>query len=234
MTKIEVRNASTGVFETVWSGTDTTAQGSLGDLVVSFTQRSYLVDAVRVTVNTTESTGWEEIDAVQLSGSLTDPPGGVNQGPTTTLVTASANPSVIGQSVTFTATVTASAHGSETPTGAITFSDRSTILGTVSLSSGVATLNIASLAVGSHAITASYEGDADFTASSGSLTQTVSQTSRALIGQWANSVIAFSSQYSATYWSAAQAIGAPNVTAYGDYPQASAPVPRTAPPSTLP
>src|SRR6266540_1199102 len=46
---------------------------------------------------------------------------------TTTSLASSANPSILGQSVTFTATV-ASASGSTTPTGTVTFSDGATPL----------------------------------------------------------------------------------------------------------
>jgi hypothetical protein len=41
----------------------------VADFVVSFAARTYLVDAVRITVDTNHSLGtWEEIDAVQLVG----------------------------------------------------------------------------------------------------------------------------------------------------------------------
>jgi hypothetical protein len=45
VTKVELRNASTGVFETVWAGTDPTQPGSPADFAISFDRRSYLVDA---------------------------------------------------------------------------------------------------------------------------------------------------------------------------------------------
>ena len=54
----------------------------------------------------------------------------VNQdGTTTALASASPNPSVYGQLVTFTATVSANALGSGTPTGTVTFYDRGTPIG---------------------------------------------------------------------------------------------------------
>ena len=46
---------------------------------------------------------------------------------------------------------------------------------------------------------------------------------RTATSQWAASVVAFSSQYSTTAWSAAQVLGPPNVTAYGDDSLAWAP-----------
>ena len=95
----------------------------------------------------------------------------VNQGATTTAVTSSFNPSVFGQSVTFTATVSSA---SGTPTGTVTFKDGANTLGTGTLSGGVATLSTSSIALGGHTITAVYGGDTNFTGSTSSgLTQTV-------------------------------------------------------------
>jgi hypothetical protein len=94
--------------------------------------------------------------------------------PTTMALSSSANPSAEGHAVTFTATVRP-ASGSGTPTGTVTFSDGGSQIGTTKLdSSGTATIT-RSLGVGSHAITASYGGDRNFTASTGSLAQTVNQ-----------------------------------------------------------
>jgi autotransporter-associated beta strand protein len=77
---------------------------------------------------------------------------------TTTVLASSANPTVFGQSVTFTATVTA--NNGDTPTGIVDFRDGNIDLGTALLSaSGVASLTTATLSVGSHLITAGYAGD---------------------------------------------------------------------------
>ncbi len=102
----------------------------------------------------------------------------VNQAATSSSVSASANPSVFGQSITFTATVAASAPGSGIPTGTVTFMDGSTTLGTGTLNgSGQITLGTSALSVGSHSITIVYAGDTDFTTSTSSaLTQTVNQS----------------------------------------------------------
>ena len=100
----------------------------------------------------------------------------VNQAATTSKVTSSANPSVFGESVTFTATVKAVAPGSGTPTGTVSFLDGSTTLGTGTLSGGTATFSISTLAVAAHSITVVYGGDTNFlTSTSGILTQTVKQ-----------------------------------------------------------
>lgn len=98
----------------------------------------------------------------------------VNQASTTTAVVSNTNPSAFGQTVTFTASVQSSSSG--TPTGNVTFFDGGTSLGSVSLSGTSAQLTLASLSLGSHSITAKYNGDSNYTASSSaSLTQSVSQ-----------------------------------------------------------
>jgi hypothetical protein len=78
-------------------------------------------------------------------------------GATSTALVSSLNPSTVGQSVTFTATVTGAG-----PTGTVQFKDGVANLGSaVALSGNVATLTTSALAQGSHAMTAVYGGDAD-------------------------------------------------------------------------
>ena len=60
----------------------------------------------------------------------------MNQAGTSTALSSSANPSVFGQSVTFTARVTPVAPGSGTPTGSVEFFDNGTELSEVNLSWG--------------------------------------------------------------------------------------------------
>ena len=75
-------------------------------------------------------------------------------------LTSSINPSTVGQSVTFTATVTTPG-GGVSPTGTVTFFDGSTPLGTQTLNGGgVATYATSTLANGAHQITATYNGNA--------------------------------------------------------------------------
>ena len=89
-------------------------------------------------------------------------------------VSSSANPSVLGQAITLTATVHPSS-GSSMPTGSVTFQDGAAILGTAPLdSSGSATLTASALAVAAHPITATYSGDNGFFGSTGTLTENVS------------------------------------------------------------
>jgi hypothetical protein len=89
----------------------------------------------------------------------------VTKGATQTTLVSSSNPALVGQPLTFTATVTPSG-GGPTPTGTVTFKDGGTTIGASSLnSSGVATLPTSSLAVGHHVITASYGGDGNYVGS---------------------------------------------------------------------
>jgi hypothetical protein len=96
---------------------------------------------------------------------------------TTTSVVSSANSSILNQSVTFTATVKPQFAG--TPTGTVTFTysnsalNLSGTLGTATLSGGQATLPTSSLPVNANTITATYNGDGNFTGNSGNMTQTV-------------------------------------------------------------
>jgi hypothetical protein len=95
----------------------------------------------------------------------------VSKATTTTALVSSVNPSKVGQSVTFTATVTPQFSG--TVTGKVAFYDGTTLLKTVALSGGVAKYATATLTSGTHSIKATYNGSTGFYGSSGSLTQTV-------------------------------------------------------------
>jgi hypothetical protein len=113
---------------------------------------------------TNQSTG----DTSEFSNYLT--------APTSTVLTSSANPSLLNQSVTFTAKVSPNLSGFGTPTGSVGFVDTTTgtYLGTVALSaSGTASVTVSNLAVGSHIIEATYAGQGLFLGSNGTLTQQV-------------------------------------------------------------
>lgn len=81
---------------------------------------------------------------------------------------------VSGQPLSFTANVTAVAPGAGTPTGTVQFYVDGDPLGSpVTLSGGQATSPTTNLPVGSHTVTANYEGDANFGGANDSLTQDV-------------------------------------------------------------
>jgi uncharacterized repeat protein (TIGR01451 family) len=129
--------------------------------------------------------------ASSVSSGLPDPVGSnnsaassvsvVGSAATTTVLASSLNPSTLGQSVTFTATV-ASPVGGE-PTGMVVFHDGSASLGSAALdAAGQTTVTTSALTLGAHSITANYGGDSHFgTSTSPTITQTVKvNTSTAL------------------------------------------------------
>jgi Bacterial Ig-like domain (group 3) len=90
---------------------------------------------------------------------------------TTETLHSSLNPSAFGQNVTFTAQLTSTAG---TPTGDVQFSDGSTVISTQAVSSkGSATFSLATMSVGSHTVTATYQPGGTFAATSATLTEVV-------------------------------------------------------------
>jgi hypothetical protein len=93
----------------------------------------------------------------------------VQSGSSSTSLTSSPNPSVAGQSITFTATITPS-----DATGTVTFLNSGSSIGSALVSGGTATFSTSGLPAGSNSITASYGGDSRYAASTSSvLIQTV-------------------------------------------------------------
>jgi hypothetical protein len=90
---------------------------------------------------------------------------------TATTLTSSLNPAPFGQTVTFTAVVTSAE--AAIPAGKVTIKDGKTVLGTASLINGEAQISTSLLARGSHTLTAIYAGSANFSGSSGTLSQTI-------------------------------------------------------------
>ena len=142
----------------------------------------------------------------------------VGQDATTTALSSSANPSVSGQVVTFTATVTANPPGSGTPTGTVDFQDGGVSIagcGAQALVAGIATCGVTYAGVGSHSITAIYSGDPDFLPStSATLTQTVNQdaTTTTVTSSVNPSVSGQSVTYTATVMANAPGSGTPTGT----------------------
>ena len=99
-----------------------------------------------------------------VAGTLT-----INKDASNSSATVSATTAALGQVSTITATITAAAPGSGTPTGTVDFFDSSTavVLGRVSLSGGVASVSTTMLSPGSHSIAINYSGDGNFVSSSG-------------------------------------------------------------------
>ncbi|HEY6196178.1 MAG TPA: Ig-like domain repeat protein [Candidatus Eisenbacteria bacterium] len=100
----------------------------------------------------------------------------VNKASTSTSLASSPNPSLVGQSVALTASVTVTAPGAGSPGGSVEFFDGGTSLGTVAVSAGSAVLNTSSLAPGARSLTAVYSGNTSFsTSTSAAHVQTVNQ-----------------------------------------------------------
>jgi len=134
-----------GVSSALGSTTSAEAYFTTGSLVVG----SHAITAAYV--NTLDPTHFESTSAVLTQIVLEG---------TSTVLASSANPSLVSQSITLTATVAAAANGGILPDGSVTFNDGSAILCTVTLSAGgVATCTTASLAVGTHSLVATYNGD---------------------------------------------------------------------------
>jgi hypothetical protein len=138
----------------------------------------------------------------------------VSQASTTTVLASSINPSVSGQAVTLTATVSATAPGAGTPTGTVTFADQASgsTLGTATLDgNGLATFSATNLSVGSHTLTASYGGDSNFATSTGSVSQVVNQavTATALVSSANPSVSGQAVTFTVTVTATAPGAGTP-------------------------
>jgi hypothetical protein len=105
-------------------------------------------------------------DTSEFSQCLVAGPG---PGASSTALVSSLNPSLVGQSVTFTATVTGAS-----PTGTIQFKDGAGNLGgPVAIAGAVATLTTSALTQGTHPITAVYSGDANNLTSTSPVVQQV-------------------------------------------------------------
>ncbi len=86
----------------------------------------------------------------------------VNLATTSTVLVSSSGTPVFGQAVMFTATVAVISPGAGTPSGTMTFTDGTLILGTSIVSGGQATFTTNSLTLGSHTVFATYGGDSNF------------------------------------------------------------------------
>ncbi len=87
----------------------------------------------------------------------------VTKASTTTAVTSSMNPAFVGQTITFTATVTSQHLG--TLSGSVDFKSGTLSLGSATLVNGRASIDASFIASGNHSITAKYLGDVNNTGS---------------------------------------------------------------------
>ena len=155
---------------TFYDGTTDLGTGALSSGTASFTISTLAVGANSITGVYSGDSNF----MTSTSAALTQT---VKQAGTTTSVVSSVNPSVAGQAVTFTATVSPVSPGSGTPTGTAKFMDGSTTLGTAALGGGTASFTTSALAVGTHSIKVVYSGDGNFKTSTSSVLSQVVQSS---------------------------------------------------------
>jgi len=150
---------------TFYDGTAVLGTGSLSSGKATYTTSSLPVGSNSITAvysGTSSFVGSTSSPLIQI----------VNTTSTTTAVVSSLNPSIYGQSVTFTATVTPQ-YG--ICTGIVTFNDGPTSIGADQLNaSNVAAITLSTLPVGNNSITVVYSGDSNCQGSTSSvLLQTV-------------------------------------------------------------
>jgi hypothetical protein len=147
------------------TGTVTFQEGSTplsGGQAVSLTNGKAVLNTSTLGVGTHTITAVYSGDSsfnFSLSGTVTLVISGAG---TTTTISAQPNPSFVGQTVTFAATVSVVAPATGTPTGTVSFTDSSNnnaSLGSATLTNGMASIQISSLTPGTHTVTATYTPD---------------------------------------------------------------------------
>ena len=129
---------------------------------------------------------------------------------TTTTLASSANPSVSGQSVTFTATVAGG-----TPTGSVTFNSSGVaVCSAVPVSNGQAQCATSSLAAGNRSISAAYSGDSGSSSSSAVLTQVVTQATATVPGSPTSVTASAGSGQATVSFAAPASTGGATITGY--------------------
>jgi hypothetical protein len=145
---------------------DATSGGVVGTFIYTPTSGTILLAGTQILTLAFTPSDTVDYSSANTTTSLT-----INKATPTVTLTSSANPTVYGSSVTFTAQAAVSA------TGTITFYDGATIIGTGTLSSGTATFTLNSLGAGTHSITASYGGDSNYlSAVSAAVSQVVTKS----------------------------------------------------------
>ncbi|MGA2813549.1 MAG: Ig-like domain repeat protein [Candidatus Acidiferrum sp.] len=130
---------------------------SLNSGSATFTTTSLANGAHSITVAYSGDSSFAPSTSSSLAVVVSAPP----RTATTTSVTPSSTQLTTGQSITLTVSV-APKTGSGTPSGTVTVLDGQTQLGAASLVAGTASYSTTNLSVGSHSITVTYSGDANF------------------------------------------------------------------------
>src|SRR5581483_2478961 len=110
----------------------------------------------------------------------------LNYGGAKVSLSSSLNPATTSSTILLTASVSG-VHGvAVVPTGTITFKDGATVLNSVTLSNGTASLNVSNLTAGTHVISAIYSGNSAFLSGSASMVETINQAANASYNLAAN------------------------------------------------
>ena len=155
-----------------FSGSTLLGGGTVSNDVATFTTTALPVGTSSITA----TYGGDSNYAASSSPAVT-----VKTAQATTSTTVSFSPAspVLGQDVTLTAAIAPASTGPAAPTGTVEFFDGSTLLGSGTVSNDAATLTTTALSLGANTITATYEGDSNYVAStSPAITVTVVQTGR--------------------------------------------------------
>jgi len=149
---------------TFMDGSTALGSATLNSGTANYGTNSLALGVHSITANYGGDANYSGSTAAAISITITPPP----QTATTTTLAASATSVAQGASVVFTATV-APVSGNGTPTGTVSFLDGTTAMGTATLNSaGVATYSTSSLPVGSNSVTATYQSNSNFAASTSS------------------------------------------------------------------
>ncbi|PAY16161.1 hypothetical protein CKO51_28085 [Rhodopirellula sp. SM50] len=231
VTAVHVRDADTGVYHLVSTAQDGSQAGTAVDYNVSWPLTDYRVDAVRITVDTDHSLSYEEIDSVRLRGIVppdtTGPrvvawlPDAGHPGPVDHVELTFNEPIGVG-SLSLDDFSSLDGPGGSIPIDSIESVSETvyrvwfapqTDWGTYSLAVGPNVVDLAGNAMDQN-------GDG---VSGDPSTDVFGLTFDLELWQDASAVVDFSSQYSATSWSASQALGPPDTFVYADQRTAWAP-----------
>jgi hypothetical protein len=159
-------------FATVHLSDDRLAGDVFNDLYITATFSDKNVGIGKTVIVSGISLSGPDAGNYSLASTTATTTANITPAATSTTLTASAATPLVGDTVTFTATVTG-APGDFT--GGVDFFDSTTQtdLGTVPLNGGTAALSISTLALGGHAVIATYPGDNNFLPSSAATTITV-------------------------------------------------------------
>jgi hypothetical protein len=147
-----------GEIVTFYNGSSILGTGALSGGIASYTTSSLAAGIYTITA----SYPGDSTFAASTSPGLTQVVNSTTKSATSTALASSLNPSIYGQTVTWTATVTTS--GSTAPTGTVNFTWNGGLytIGSAKLNaSGVATLTRSNLNADSYPLTATYNGDAN-------------------------------------------------------------------------